>query len=114
MHHDEAKLRELCREWQGILGLAHWDIAVEVVRGVEIGDARGRADISVADEQALIRIKDPADHHGYFPYDMEQTLVHELLHVVLDAAGEAGGVCYERAIDRLARAMVRMGRAAKA
>ncbi|MBQ7262751.1 MAG: hypothetical protein IJR14_03420, partial [Synergistaceae bacterium] len=75
---------------------------------------RGRADISVADEQALIRIKDPADHHGYFPYDMEQTLVHELLHVVLDAAGEAGGVCYERAIDRLARAMVRMERAAKA
>ena len=31
-----------------------------------------------------------------------------------NAALEAGGVCYERAIDRLARAMVRMGRAAKA
>lgn len=109
---NEAELKELCREWQSFLGLAHWRIDVLFVRGVEIENNRAQIDYNYTGESALIRIRDPVDHHGYFPFDAEQSLVHELLHVVFDIpaelAGKDIGLPLEQRIDRLARVLVKL------
>lgn len=94
----------LCREWQVRLGLAHWRIDIQTVRGVEIDNARAQVDFDIDQECALIRVKDELDHHGYFPFDAEQVIVHELLHIVVPDTES------EQAIDRLARVMVRLKR----
>lgn len=104
------KLTEKCREWQEILGLLHWNIEVKTVQGVEINDNCGQNDYSFVDENALIRIKTIEDYHGYFPYDAEAVLVHELLHIVFDFSCASNNSYYEQAISRLARILVSLKR----
>ena len=102
-------LEYLCREWKEILGLTHWHIEVKIVHGDEINNNRGQNDYSFIDETSLIRIKRAEDYHGYFPQDMEQTLVHELLHLLFDVPALNDGVAdkfYEQAINRLANILV--------
>lgn len=106
----DEDLKHICREWQSRLGLAHWRIDVRTVRGVEIDDACGQVDFKPDKECALIRIKSPDDYHGYYPQDIEQTIVHELLHIVFDTVSGVDGIFYEQAIDRTARAFVRLKR----
>ena len=106
-------MENLCEEWKKILGLAHWQIEVQIVHADEINNARGQNDYSFVDEQSLIRIKRAEDYHGYFPQDMEQTLVHELLHLVLDVPSlgdDTVNVYYEQALNRIAYALVRLKR----
>lgn len=98
----DTDISSLCREWQVRLGLAHWRIDVKTVRGVEIDNVRAQVDFNLDQECALIRVKDELDHHGYFPLDAEQVIVHELLHIVVPDTEN------EQAIDRLARVMVRL------
>lgn len=80
----EEELQALCKEWQEILGLQHWYVQVRVVRRFEIGDIdQARVYYKVRKQQAVIRVLahcdwDPAT---VIPQDMEQCLVHELLHV---------------------------------
>ena len=110
---DKDALAALCREWQDRLGLAHWEIDVKLVRGVEIGNNCGQVDISTVKEQAFIRLKSPEDYHGYFPYDMEQTLVHELLHIpmryIVDPVDDTlEDALTEAFIERMARLLVRL------
>lgn len=107
---DEAELHVRCAEWQEILGLKHWNIDVKVVRGVEINGNCGQNDYSIADENALIRIKTPEDYHGYFEFDMEAVLVHELLHILTDLSVMNKDVYCEQVISRIARALVKLKR----
>ena len=106
-------MENLCEEWKKILGLAHWQIEVQIVHADEINNARGQNDYSFVDEQSLIRIKRAEDYHGYFLQDMEQTLVHELLHLVLDVPSlgdDTVNVYYEQALNRIAYALVKLKR----
>ena len=107
----EVELKRLCNEWQGLLGLAHWTIDVQVVRGVEIGGNRGQTDYYPVGEAALVRLKDPIDYHGYFQCDHEETLVHELLHLIFDKTATDGDE-YEQVLDRMARILVKLKRQA--
>ena len=107
----EIELKQLCCEWQALLGLAHWSIDVRVVRGAEIGDNRGQSDYTPVSEAAVIRLKDPIDYHGYFQCDLEETLVHELLHLIFDKTAMDGDE-YEQVLDRTARALVKLKRRA--
>ena len=107
----EVELKNLCNEWQGLLGLAHWTIDVQVVRGVEIGDNRGQIEYYPVGEAALVRLKDSIDYHGYFQCDHEETLVHELLHLIFDNTA-AGGDEYEQLLDRMARVLLKLKRQA--
>lgn len=110
MAYTKDELRRLCREWQDRLGLAHWHIDAEIVRGAEIDDNLGQVDVAIERECALVRLKTHEDYHSAFPYDIEQTLVHELLHIVFDMAGVEGNEMFEQAVDRIARVLVRMKR----
>lgn len=105
----DSELKQLCCEWQGLLGLAHWTIDVQVVRGVEIGGNRGQTDYYPVGEAALVRLKDPIDYHGYFQCDHEETLVHELLHLVFDKTATEEDA-YEQVLDRMARVMLKLKR----
>ena len=104
----ENNLELLCNEWKNILGLTHWNIEVQIVHGDEINNNQGQNDYSFIDEQSLIRIKRPEDYYGYFPQNMEKTLVHELLHLVLDTSFGDGEVdkYYGQAINRIANILV--------
>lgn len=108
MEQSEQLLNELCRYWQRELGLQHWKIEVKIVRGTEIGEMCGQNDYSFTDEEALIRIKDAIDYHGYYQYDTEKVLVHELLHLVLDDARYDSSRYYEQAINRLSKLLVKL------
>ena len=110
MEQSEELLNELCRYWQAELGLQHWKIEVKVVRGAEIGEMCGQNDYSFTEETALIRIKSADDYHGYYPYDMEKVLVHELLHLVLDDARHESSMYYEQAINRLSQTLLKLKR----
>ena len=103
----ESYLQGLCKKWQDLLGLAHWKIEVRIVRGIEINNNCGQNDYSFINETSLIRLKTPDDYHGYFPYDIEVSLVHELLHIIFDIATSADNEYYEQALDRTARVLVR-------
>lgn len=108
------KLRKLCRVWQARLGLAHWQIDVYVVRGSEIEDNMAQVMYNTESEVAMIRLKDPNDCHGLVKQDMEESIVHELLHVLMDPliSGKASpGIFYEQMLDRLARVLIKLGRA---
>ena len=91
--------------------MAHWTIDVQVVRGVEIGGNRGQTDYYPVGEAALVRLKDPIDYHGYFQCDHEETLVHELLHLIFDKTA-AEEDAYEQVLDRMARVMLKLKRQA--
>ena len=106
----DLELKQECRKWQELLGLSHWLIDVKTVRGVEIGGNCGQNDYSQADETSLIRIKVPEDYHGYFEYDMEAVLVHELLHLLLDGIDDSRDICYEQILSRLSRILVKLKR----
>lgn len=105
----QEQLAVRCRYWQGLLGLAHWSIDVRIVRGADIGDNMGQTDYSTVSEAAVVRLKDSVDYHGFFPCDHEETLVHELLHLVLDKTATDGDA-YEQVLDRVARVLVSLDR----
>nr|DAY45219.1 MAG TPA: WLM domain protein [Caudoviricetes sp.] len=107
----EVELKNLCDEWQALLGLAHWSIDVRVVRGAEIGNNRGQIDYTPVSEAAVIRLKDPMDYHGFFPCDLEEKIVHELLHLIFDNTA-AEEDAYEQVLDRMARVMLKLKRQA--
>ena len=107
---DTTELTEKCLEWQELLGMKHWRIEVHLVRGVEIRGNCGQNDYSLEDETSLIRIKDACDYHGYYPYDMEAVLVHELLHLLLDTSCSPDGYGYEQMLSRLSRLLVKLRR----
>lgn len=109
---NDTELLQSVREWKKILGLNHWIIDVKTVRGVEINNNCGQNDYSFTDESALIRIKSVEDYHGYFDYDEEAVLVHELLHLLLDRTSDSMNDYYEQALSRLARVLVMLKRRA--
>lgn len=82
----ERDLITLCNKWKRKLGLDAWDIRVSIVRGknMEKDDASGTNQFSIAKRCAIINLIDPEDYPDIpFEYDMEVTLVHELLHIPL-------------------------------
>lgn len=96
--------------WQALLGLNEWHITVRTVPQREMADANtgtegpydGLNTINPEHMESTILLARGAN---------EETLVHELLHLVLDGDQEQRGVyevLHERAINRLARALIRL------
>ncbi len=79
------ELNALCREWQALLGLADWKVVVRIRRAWEMKYPNADGEVGWTDDrrQAIIRILDPVDYEPtrIFPQDMEEALVHELLHL---------------------------------
>lgn len=112
--------------WQKTLRLQDWDITVRIVRRDEMPNS-GAAGAAAWDtyRTATIYLVNPTDFEEDWSErmrDMEDTLVHEMLHLHLDgcrihskdAEGNltASGIAEERAIDTLTGALVHLARGA--
>ena len=117
MRKDEV-VTDLCRKWQEILKLNDWRVVVELARESEfsVPDRAGEVFITLSKGEALIRLLDPfiPTEDCLFPYDMEQTLVHELLHLHFTTFepkdDDLKYAFWELAIDRLATILVELHR----
>ena len=111
------QLRELTEEWQQRLGLMDWRLHVTLEHDADMNNKAGEVDWTLSLKQATIRLIDPETVRQslVFPYDLEQTLVHELLH--LHSAPfdtfKTGGMketALEVMIDKTATALVELKR----
>ena len=109
----------LLKEWQKRLSLTEW--RVRLVTGCDpeemaIPDAAGCTSWQESTKTALIQIIDPV-YYGkrVIPFDFEETLVHELLHLktclFYDEKDELRERIVHQVIDEIARALVDAKRA---
>lgn len=106
-------LQQILLEWQRILKLLDWDISVKVVPHREAEEAWGNVRWNLDEKFADIKLLDPADQSGGMrPYNVEETLVHELLHLHFAPFDATTGTheqrFQEQAINAIARALVNL------
>jgi hypothetical protein len=114
------ELSSLCAEWQERLRLQDWDIRLKIQRGREMhydnndGECRRIPELKIA----YVYLNDPVDYDGHWPYDMEVTLVHELMHIhwnyCISDRDSAEYHLMEAAIECTAQALVTAKRGANA
>jgi hypothetical protein len=114
---NEPELQKLCNEWKKRLGLAHWRIDIRYGRRDEFDDnVIANVTHQIEFENAVIKILDPSQYIGLFPQDIEQSIVHELLHILFAPIEPEGGyygeqkVLAEQIADRIARVLVSLKR----
>jgi len=106
--------QQSCQEWQRILKLQDWDVLVAVPSGEAMDEAEGQVTFDLGKKIADIKLVTPEGYpfDAMRPYQMEETLVHELLHLhfaPFDAkTGTPKGVAQEQAINAIARALVNL------
>lgn len=111
----EEELRERLAYWQPVMGLADWEIRLELVPPHKIdGDYASCMPRSVL-RRAVVSISDSTFQDALaFPRDMELDLVHELMHCVFGEYEYGRGECehkshggeWERAIETAAKAVI--------
>ena len=109
------ELRERCAYWQQVLRLQDWDVALRVCRKWAMGREASLAYVEVYEEkrEAHITFLDPMDYdpEGWPQEEMEQSLVHELIHLHLwpfnPRAGTPQWTAMEQAVNALAQAVYR-------
>ena len=112
----EESLKTLLTEWQKRLRLQDWDIFVKTARQVEMQcGGQGECEWVLKRKEATIVLVDPIDYPPELvDQDMEETLVHELLHlhfVILQPKdGTAEDTALEQAIVCIAGALVKLKR----
>lgn len=100
------QLRSLCDYWVNRLNLKEWYISVRWATKEESKVHQGGCKWNTEELKAAVYIS----HNGNANVEVEETLVHELLHVVLDGHIDFDDWKYdvnrERAINRIAAALV--------
>lgn len=121
----EEELIDLCAYWQKTLGLSEWEIRLRVCGKEELCLEPYEDDIfqvaqntfSKTTLHSRISIIDHADWNSDFPHDMEQSLVHELLHLHYWAFepefGSTEFMLWERSINQVATGLVKVRREAE-
>lgn len=75
--------------WVAELRISDWSIDVEIQPSHRMDDCSGLCRFNYANRHATIQLIDPKNTpDAYAPLDMEQIIVHELLHVVFCALHE--------------------------
>jgi hypothetical protein len=121
------ELEQLLDYWVPRLGLQAWKINLKITRAPDLPQdhIQGAATWLASRRAATVHLLDPRDHRTEEPrlwYDMETTLVHELLHVVfaewtdrsrsdIEGDGTVHSVCVEQPIDQISEALVALRRA---
>ena len=79
----DKEAQAACVWWQKRLGLADWDVKVQLSRGSKMDDCQGYVDYVINRKQALIQLLVPEDYRddNGWTQDHERTLIHELLHL---------------------------------
>lgn len=115
----EPELKQLCKEWQEILGLQAWYIKTEIKRAADFTKKSKSAEISwvLSRKEAHIKALNPVDYPPdcILPQDMEVDIVHELLHISVGYFDETKRdsleeIMVEQHIDTVSKALVRLKR----
>lgn len=121
----EKELAKRCEYWQKVLRLQDWRIFVRVVGTEEMNSGEaGACEIHQDSKLATIKIlaeevfNPTSDMSRLSPVDLEQTLVHEMLHILTDRIFNSEADDYERimqeqAIEFVSEALVRLERGEK-
>lgn len=119
---NQIEVEALGRLWQERLRLQDWDITVRLTRASEFADksTAGECDVFLSKQCALIRVQDPIDWHelpknqACHGWDVEYTIVHEMLHVHMRESEPDGDDhdspvwrAHERAIHRISEALLK-------
>lgn len=114
--HTVDELLALCVEWQERLRLQDWRIGLTIARARDFENDRKEAEITMMDmlKEARIKILNPVDYPAtcWLPQDMEEALVHELLHIHFLPFGDCE-VAEEAAINCISQALVNAKRGEK-
>jgi hypothetical protein len=118
---NQEQLKNLCNEWQKVLGLSDWDIKITISRAKEMFDEDTQAGVNwvLRKKTALIKILDPIDYKisgvTFWEQDMEQSLVHELMHLHIASfdnskEGSLEDICVDQVCDIVAKGFVKLKR----
>lgn len=117
----EKQLHDRARYWLTKLNLNHWEVCIGISRksNMPIKDASGACKWNLHQALAWIVIIDPLDYPCEdFKFDMEVTLVHELLHLHFApfdtfSPDTLEDIMKERAVEHIARTLVELDRKGK-
>ena len=108
-------LNALLAKWQAIMRLQDWDVGIRYIRGYDMGNDLGRVTYTHTKKQANIRVLDPddADPEWLPQQDIEQTVVHELLHLHMEPWHAEGTdhLLMEQAVDAISGTLINRDRA---
>ena|SRR3990167_3747235 len=114
---NDDELQLVCAEWQKRLRLQDWVVKAIIARNKDLLEkTQGTCSWVIQKKMATILILDPIDYpeDTIHPQDMEQTLVHELLHLHFapfdDETGTPKEIAIEQATDCIAYALVNLHR----
>jgi hypothetical protein len=122
------ELRDRCTYWQKVLRLQDWEITVEYVRNAATDDTWWGRILrwNVDARTAVIQLVEPTsfsmEDYPYGHFDLEDTLVHEMLHIYTEGILGRGSDASmsrtsaenhfaEQMCDALSAALVKLGRA---
>lgn len=110
-----VNLSKVASRWQKILRLQDWQVDIDFYRARDFtnADALGECTFNINSREGFIKILDPIDYDG--EYDLEWTVVHELLHLHFAQWTAANNyecpISGEQAIDSIAQALTRLNKA---
>lgn len=113
---NEENANRLLSFWQKQLRIEDWNVFLYIKRIYDMReDSIGRCAPAPSTRTAVIALLHPGDYAPSIctPYDMEQTLVHELLHVSFAASEPDPGdkhLMFEQSLDALSYALVNLNR----
>lgn len=111
------QLQEKSQLWQQRLRLSDWDVKADIVprRNMSKPDACGECSWDLCEKVAHIKVVELEDYPSFAlrPYDAEEILVHELLHLHIapfNAEYEPEQTAQEQMINAIASALVKLAR----
>jgi len=113
--YNEVEQQEKLKYWKDILTLDQWDIVAKIVRvqDMDLEQSQGNINYRICGLEAIVKQMNPIDWSNTdFSYDMEVSLVHELLHLLFARFKHEGedGELEEQVINIIARALVGLKR----
>ena len=105
-------LSKITAKWQKVLRLRDWEIDINFYRARDFSnlDALGECVFNINSKEASIKILDPIDFET--EYDIEEVVVHELLHLHFAQWTAANNyecpISAEQGIDAIAQALTKL------
>ncbi len=111
------RLQRVCRDWQHRLRLNDWEVKIVFASLEDLpAESQGACDWNLHARTAEIKVLDPKEWDSAIPQDVENTVVHELIHLHLapwDTKNKAQEIQMEQAIESLSGAFVSLKRRKK-
>lgn len=105
----KPNLQKLLSKWQRKLRLSDWDITISYGNYQDLGDldSVGRTCFDTNNQIARVWILEPSLITNSSLSNIELTLIHELVHLVVDPAYDNTAQAFkEQAIEKLAKAVL--------